>query len=219
MLFKICLFIMILHILSHQVSSRPTEESTKLTLNTPKEILDSNNIKPVSDKPTKWERAMEIASDASNKVIAVIAAREAREYARNASKTKKRSPELSTTISTPVHTGPLDDFLPPKTRETVRLENENGQSLLEVRKNKPIEGIFENFLKPKPLVDRISDDEKYGNSGDKFIGVGRALVNGFEGLSNIINKIIDLPARAVKNSSRNLTSALNQVGGKLIGLE
>ncbi|XP_044014358.1 uncharacterized protein LOC122856667 isoform X3 [Aphidius gifuensis] len=216
MLFKICLFIMILHILSHQVSSRPTEESTKLTLNTPKEILDSNNIKPVSDKPTKWERAMdrlgqvvdalrigrgrlvnfammarnviteraeEIASDASNKVIAVIAAREAREYARNASKTKKRSPELSTTISTPVHTGPLDDFLPPKTRETVRLENENGQSLLEVRKNKPIEGIFENFLKPKPLVDRISDDEKYGNSGDKFIGVGRALVNGFEASS------------------------------------
>lgn len=53
---------MILHILSHQVSSRPTEESTKLTLNTPKEILDSNNIKPVSNKPTKWERAMVISS-------------------------------------------------------------------------------------------------------------------------------------------------------------
>lgn len=173
----------------------------------------------------------------------MIAAREAREYARNASKTKKRSPELTTTISTPVHIGPLDDFLPPKTRETVRLENENGQSLFEVKKNKPIEGILENFLMPKPLVDRISDDEKYGNAGDKFIGVGRALVNGFEGLSNIINKIIDvsvtlpqnlylfnlinnfcffdlqLPGRAVKNSSRSLTSALNQVGGKLIGLE
>lgn len=77
-------------------------------------------------------------------------------------------------------------------RETVRLENETGQSLLEKPVPKPITGLFESFFKPTPLVDSIREEEKYGNDGDKFIGIGRALVSGFEGFSNFLNAIVDV---------------------------
>lgn len=39
-------------------------------------------------------------------------------------------------------------------------------------------------------MDTITEDEKYGNSGDKFYPVGRALVNGYEAFSNLLNKLI-----------------------------
>ncbi|CAK9804704.1 hypothetical protein ANTQUA_LOCUS4201 [Anthophora quadrimaculata] len=104
-------------------------------------------------------------------------------------------------------------------RETVRLENEAGQSLLEKPFSKPITGILESFLSPTPLVDGIKEQDKYGNSGDKFIGIGRALVSGFEGFSNFLNAIIDFPRNAAKKTSRGITEALNHVGARLIGLE
>ncbi|XP_017799021.1 PREDICTED: uncharacterized protein LOC108579875 [Habropoda laboriosa] len=104
-------------------------------------------------------------------------------------------------------------------RETVRLENETGQSLLEKPFSKPITGVLESFLSPTPLVDGIKEQEKYGNSGDKFIGIGRALVSSFEGFSNFLNAIIDFPRNAAKKTSRGITEALNHVGARLIGLE
>lgn len=45
---------------------------------------------------------------------------------------------------------------------------------------------------PKPLVDTIQEHEKYGNEGDKFLPVGRAIVNGYEGFSNFLNRLIDV---------------------------
>ncbi|XP_043484287.1 uncharacterized protein LOC122512488 isoform X2 [Leptopilina heterotoma] len=114
---------------------------------------------------------------------------------------------------------PFAKFLPPRTRETARLENESGQSFFEKPKLNPVEGILEKFFKPTPLIDGISEDQKYGNSGDKFIGVGRALVNGFEGLSNFLNAAVDFPVKAAKNTSRGITEALNQLGSKLVGLQ
>lgn len=106
---------------------------------------------------------------------------------------------------------PFAKFLPPRTRETVRFENESGQSFFEKPKSNPVEGILEKFFKPTPLIDGISEHQKYGNSGDKFIGVGRALVNGFEGLSNFLNAAVDFPVKAAKNTSRGITEALNQL--------
>ena len=83
-------------------------------------------------------------------------------------------------------------FLPPRTRENVRLESETGQGILEKPKQNPVGGLLENFLRPTPIVDGIKEEQKYGNNGDKFIGIGRALVNGFEGLSNFLNAVVDV---------------------------
>lgn len=77
-------------------------------------------------------------------------------------------------------------------RETVRLENETAQSLLERPISKPIANVLDSFLKPTALVDTIKEEEKYGNSGDKFIGIGRALVTGYQEFSNFLNALIDV---------------------------
>lgn len=80
----------------------------------------------------------------------------------------------------------------PNSRETVRLESESDQALLERPLTKPFMGVFEAFFKPTPLVDGIKENEKYGNTGDKFIGIGRALVGGFEGFSNFLNSVVNV---------------------------
>lgn len=41
-------------------------------------------------------------------------------------------------------------------------------------------------------MDKIREEDKYGNTGDKHAGVGRFVVNGFEGISNIINKLFEV---------------------------
>lgn len=51
----------------------------------------------------------------------------------------------------------------------------------------------QNFcFQPKPIVDTISEEEKYGNTGDKFYGAGRALVGGAEGVSNLVNSVLEV---------------------------
>lgn len=80
----------------------------------------------------------------------------------------------------------------PDARETVRLENETAQGPLEKPISKPIAKVLESFLNPTPLVDGIREEEKYGNSGDKFIGIGRALVDGFEKFGNFLNGVVDV---------------------------
>ena len=86
-------------------------------------------------------------------------------------------------------------------------------------------------------MDTIQEHEKYGNSGDRFYPVGRAIVNGYEGISNALNKLIDVwnetyffffiilnnmlfqaPVEVAKTLSRGLTNTLNSVGGRLVGL-
>lgn len=38
-----------------------------------------------------------------------------------------------------------------------------------------------------PIVDTIKEEEKYGNTGDKFETVGKALVNGSESLASLLS--------------------------------
>lgn len=121
-----------------------------------------------------------LASEARNNVASVIAAN------------SDILAQGSDAINTFVTSGPLNSFLPPKTRETVRLENENDQALFEAKKSNPIGNLIAMYLSPTPLVDKIREEDKYGNSGDKFIGIGRALVGGFEGLSNFLNTVVDV---------------------------
>lgn len=80
----------------------------------------------------------------------------------------------------------------PNARETVRLENETAQGFLEKPISKPVAKVLESFLNPTPLVDGIKEEEKYGNSGDKFIGIGRTLVDGYEKFSNFLNGVVDV---------------------------
>ncbi|XP_044596570.1 uncharacterized protein LOC123273258 isoform X2 [Cotesia glomerata] len=216
---KLLVLLLVANVDKH-VLSKPTSttETVELTLETPKEIINSTIIKV----PNRWDRGMEFTSETANKLVSLLAARDARKIIQN--KTEKRnaiSPrsETITTVSTPIKIGPLDSFLPAKTRETSRLESETGQSLFEFKKPKPVQGFLENLLSPVPLVDRIREEDKYGNTGDKFIGIGRALIKGFEGFSNFLNTIVDLPVDAAKKTSRGITAALNQIGGKLVGLE
>ncbi|XP_063987310.1 uncharacterized protein LOC135167734 isoform X2 [Diachasmimorpha longicaudata] len=227
---------------SSLVSSRPANEPTKISLDKLDDIVDNNIIRTAS----KWERGMEFTSETSNKVIALLAAREAKKIIEQVeakksqekalkkmeprksevASTEKSQPQrtvkrstLEAPSGTPVKTSPISDFFPPKIRDDVRLETEAGQSLFEIKKKTPVQDFLQSMLRPKPLLDRTTEEEKYGNSGDKFSGIGRALVNGFEALSNFLNGAVDLPVNAAKKTSRGLTAALNQVGGKLIGLE
>ncbi|XP_063987309.1 uncharacterized protein LOC135167734 isoform X1 [Diachasmimorpha longicaudata] len=260
---------------SSLVSSRPANEPTKISLDKLDDIVDNNIIRTASKwergmdllgqimdalrigrgrlvnfammaRNVIAERAEEFTSETSNKVIALLAAREAKKIIEQVeakksqekalkkmeprksevASTEKSQPQrtvkrstLEAPSGTPVKTSPISDFFPPKIRDDVRLETEAGQSLFEIKKKTPVQDFLQSMLRPKPLLDRTTEEEKYGNSGDKFSGIGRALVNGFEALSNFLNGAVDLPVNAAKKTSRGLTAALNQVGGKLIGLE
>ncbi|CAK9819527.1 hypothetical protein ANTPLA_LOCUS10275 [Anthophora plagiata] len=173
----------------------PADKPTRFTLST-----GDTNLKNIAEQTeSRFAQGRSFASESRNNVATVII---------------EKSVALDTTTQYPPVTNTHATA-----RETARLENETGQSLLEKPFSKPITGILESFLSPTPLVDGIKEQDKYGNSGDKFIGIGRALVSGFEGFSNFLNAIIDFPRNAAKKTSRGITEALNHVGARLIGLE
>lgn len=85
---------------------------------------------------------------------------------------------------------PFARFLPPKTREDVRLETESGQSLFERRNPKYINGILMNVVRAEPVVDNTHDErDKFGNIGNTFGSVPKTLVTGVEGLGNLLDRI------------------------------
>ncbi|KAG4079710.1 hypothetical protein HA402_009096 [Bradysia odoriphaga] len=104
-------------------------------------------------------------------------------------------------------------FKPVIHREDARLEEEGIPSkVLSVYDNSQLKvGDFLNSI-------TIQEHEKYGNTGDKFYPVGRAIVNGYEGFSNVLNKLLDSPIEVAKTISRGITDSLNNVGGKIVGL-
>ena len=42
------------------------------------------------------------------------------------------------------------------------------------------------------MVDTIREEEKYGNTGDKFNRFGRAVVNGVEKMTNLVNSALNV---------------------------
>ncbi|XP_076676630.1 uncharacterized protein LOC143373336 isoform X2 [Andrena cerasifolii] len=179
----------------------PAEQPTKFTLSTGD--VSSQNVASGATSPL--DRGRTLASEAQNNVATVIEAKtEALNQAQRSLEAVPKAPVINTR---------------PNARETVRLESEAGQALLERPIPKPFMGILESFFRPTPLIDGIKEQDKYTNTGDKFIGIGRALVSGFEGLSNFLNAIVDFPKNAAKKTSRGITEALNHAGARLIGLE
>lgn len=106
---------------------------------------------------------------------------------------------------------------PITTRETVLQETEGYASkALSFKEN--IQGFMAGIFQPKPIVDTISESEKYGNTGDKFYTAGKALVGGAESLSNFVNSVLEVPGAIFKSITQSATQKLNNLGGKLIGL-
>ncbi|KAK2584622.1 hypothetical protein KPH14_006971 [Odynerus spinipes] len=185
-------------LVSYLVASngRPMEEPTKFYLNTGDLQIETTQA------PTKLEQAQSIA--ASGVASVINAKTELVDQGRKSLESLKNLPNT---------------FTASNTRETVRLESEAGQSLAEKTVNTPFSEFFAKFFMPTPLVDRIKEEEKYGNNGDKFSGIGRALVNGYESFSNFLNAAIELPGIAKKKTADRITDALNQVGARLVGLQ
>ncbi|XP_075991237.1 uncharacterized protein LOC142986599 [Anticarsia gemmatalis] len=106
---------------------------------------------------------------------------------------------------------------PVTTRESALQEVEGyGSKTLSVKEN--LEGYVAGIFQPKPIVDTISESEKYGNTGDKFYTAGKAIVGGAAGFSNFVNSVLEVPGSIFRSITRAATEKLNNLGGKLIGL-
>ncbi|KAF9804805.1 hypothetical protein SFRURICE_007708, partial [Spodoptera frugiperda] len=113
-----------------------------------------------------------------------------------------------------VHQGGLF-AAPVSTLETAIQETEGfGSKKLSIKEN--IQGAVAGIFQPQPIVDTIREEEKYGNSGDKFYSAGKAIVGGAEGLSNFVNSVLEVPSTVFKQIARVATEQLNNLGGKLI---
>ncbi|XP_015593236.1 uncharacterized protein LOC107266839 [Cephus cinctus] len=228
-MFKLEIILTVLTISLNLALSRPAEEPIRIDL-TPTQATDLSSrlqegkelLGQLADR-VRFGRGRFVNSAAMVRNIIVNHAEEAASEAQNnvASVIAAKSDIVAQgqNVLNSIQKGVFANFLAPKTRETVRLESEAGQAFFERNKESPVETILGNILRPTPLVDGIREEEKYGNSGDKFSGIGRALVNGFEGISNFLNSVVDLPIDAAKKTSRGVTEALNQIGARLIGLQ
>ncbi|XP_050430786.1 uncharacterized protein LOC126839488 [Adelges cooleyi] len=76
-----------------------------------------------------------------------------------------------------------------------------------------------NFLKPLPVVDVTKEEEKYGNNGDKFNRFGRGIIGSVETLSSVLTSALSFPVDTAKKISRGATEALNNLGGRIVGLQ
>nr|XP_033187811.1 uncharacterized protein LOC117155677 [Bombus vancouverensis nearcticus] len=178
----------------------PVEQPTRFTLNTG----DTNSRNVATRLVSNYAPGKALASETQTMATAVVQKSVALNYEPISSVTTQYPPVTNTR---------------PNARETVRLENETVQGFLEKPIPKPIANVLESFLNPTPLVDGIKEEEKYGNSGDKFIGIGRTLVDGFEKFSNFLNGVVDFPRKTVKTSTQEITDFLNKIGARLVGLE
>ncbi|XP_049884962.1 uncharacterized protein LOC126379963 [Pectinophora gossypiella] len=106
---------------------------------------------------------------------------------------------------------------PVSTRERALLETEGwGSKTLSIKEN--LHNVVAGIFQPKPIVDTIKEEEKYGNSGDKFYAAGRAVVGGAEGVSNLVNSVLEVPGNIFRKITRAASEKLNNLGGRLIGL-
>ncbi|XP_050528933.1 uncharacterized protein LOC126898691 [Daktulosphaira vitifoliae] len=118
--------------------------------------------------------------------------------------------DLSLDLNDPV----LDALAEGKTQKRVPTASEDDRTK---RQLSIVQSKLLNFLKPMPVVDVITEKEKYGNKEThKF---GRALISGFETISSKLTSVLSLPVESAKKISKSTTNALNNVGGRLVGLQ
>ncbi|KAJ9586269.1 hypothetical protein L9F63_020089 [Diploptera punctata] len=83
---------------------------------------------------------------------------------------------------------------------------------------KYLQKLLIDALHPKPIVDTIREEEKYGNDGGQLAVVGRGIVAGVENITNFISSAFDIPFETLKGLSRKATETLNNIGGKIVGI-
>ncbi|XP_036148896.1 uncharacterized protein LOC105837304 isoform X3 [Monomorium pharaonis] len=191
------------------LSARPAEEPIKFTFDN----IRNNTENTIPSKSEERKEILEHVADAirigQGRFINLIIL--TRNIIANRAKSRRSIPPIRST--TPII------LFPPMEQETIRLENETAQAILERRKPDNIRQLLNRFLTPKPLVDRIKEEEKYGNTGDKFTGVEKAVINGYENFSNFLNLLTDFPVGIAKQTSRGITEILNELGARIIGLQ
>ncbi|XP_054269930.1 uncharacterized protein LOC128991175 [Macrosteles quadrilineatus] len=72
-------------------------------------------------------------------------------------------------------------------------------------------------LHPKPILDTITEEEKYGNRMEH--NIGKKVVKAVEGVSNLVNSAFRVPEEIAKRGSTKLTEVLDNIGGKIVGLQ
>ncbi|XP_030381088.1 uncharacterized protein LOC115628952 [Scaptodrosophila lebanonensis] len=142
------------------------------------------------------------------------------EDAAESAQIEQKSRDLSSASATVSNEGAFKISLlptPAKTAESVNLEHEAIPS--------KVLGVYDNGHKklsdishPLPILDTISEHEKYGNNGDMFDGISRSIVNGYEAFSNLLNSFIEKPKELARTISKGITAQLDIIGGKLVGL-
>lgn len=93
--------------------------------------------------------------------------------------------DLKTIFTSKIHPAPVGSG------ESSRSEEEGFNSKVVSHYDKT-QDIFSKFISAEPIVDNIREEDKYGNSGDKFLPIGKLIVDGFEAFSNLLNKFIDV---------------------------
>ncbi|XP_016962935.1 uncharacterized protein LOC108033200 [Drosophila biarmipes] len=106
---------------------------------------------------------------------------------------------------------------PAKTAESVNLEQEAIPSKVLSVYDKSQKKLAD-LAQPVPILDSISEHEKYGNNGDMFDGISRSIVNGYEAFSNLLNTFIQKPKELARSVTKGITAQLDIIGGKLVGL-
>ncbi|XP_017480108.1 PREDICTED: uncharacterized protein LOC108369496 [Rhagoletis zephyria] len=104
-----------------------------------------------------------------------------------------------------------------KTAESVNLEKEAIPSKIYSTYDQTQKKVAD-LANLEPIVDTISEHEKYGNNGDMFDGLARSIVNGYEAFSNILNAFIQKPKDLARSISKGITAQLDIIGGKIVGL-
>ncbi|XP_075214111.1 uncharacterized protein LOC142320289 isoform X2 [Lycorma delicatula] len=80
-----------------------------------------------------------------------------------------------------------------------------------------IQAKIVDFVDAKPIVDTMKETDKDGNMVDHVFG--KKIVKAVENLSNIINSVFSFPVNAARKATKNVTEILNNVGGKIVGLQ
>lgn len=93
--------------------------------------------------------------------------------------------DLETIFTSKLHPSPVGSG------ESSRSEEEGFNSKVLTHYEKS-QDFIAKFISAEPIVDNIKEEDKYGNSGDKFLPIGKFLVDGFEAFSNLLNKFIDV---------------------------
>lgn len=93
---------------------------------------------------------------------------------------------------------------------------------VEFERNKPALKYFQTLLvdvlQPKPILDTIREEEKYGNDGEALGQVGRTIVGGVTKFTNFLSSTVDLPYEVLKSFTRKATETLNNIGAKIVGI-